>query len=48
MKQDYMQRVPLARPGTPQDAAAAVRYLICDAHYTTGQILKLDGGRSLT
>ncbi len=44
----YMKRVPLARPGTPQDAAAAVLFLLRDAHYTTGQIIRLDGGRLLT
>ncbi len=44
----YMRRVPLARPGTPEDAAAAVKFLACDAHYCTGQIIKLDGGRFLT
>lgn len=48
MKRDYMRRVPLARPGTPEDAAAAVLYLVRDAHYCTGQIIKLDGGRALT
>jgi len=48
MKTAYMTRVPLARPGTPQDAAAAVKFLVLGAHYTTGQTLKLDGGRSLT
>jgi pteridine reductase len=47
-RQAYMRRVPLARPGTPQDAAAAVKFLACDAHYSTGQIIKLDGGRFLT
>ena len=47
-RQAYMRRVPLARPGTPDDAAAAVRYLACDAHYCTGQIIKLDGGRFIT
>ncbi|MCC6581432.1 MAG: SDR family oxidoreductase [Phycisphaeraceae bacterium] len=48
MKRNYMTRVPLARPGTPEDAAAAVRYLVRDAHYCTGQIIRLDGGRLLT
>ena len=47
-RETYMKRVPLARPGTPEDAAAAVLYLIRDADYCTGQIIKLDGGRSLT
>lgn len=44
----YMRRVPLARPGTPEDAAAAVLYLVRDADYCTGQIIRLDGGRLLT
>ena len=44
----YLKRVPLARPGTPEDATAAVLFLIRDAHYCTGQIIKLDGGRLLT
>lgn len=44
----YMKRVPLGRPGTPEDAAAAVLYLVRDAHYCTGQIVRLDGGRLLT
>ncbi len=48
VRREYMRRVPLARPGTPEDAASAVLYLVRDAHYCTGQILKLDGGRALT
>jgi pteridine reductase len=48
MKAQYMTRVPLARPGTPEDAAAAAKFLILDAHYCTGQVIKLDGGRALT
>ncbi|HTT08341.1 MAG TPA: SDR family oxidoreductase [Gammaproteobacteria bacterium] len=44
----YMTRVPLGRPGTPEDAARAVLFLVRDASYCTGQILRLDGGRFLT
>lgn len=43
----YLQRVPLARAGTPDDAAAAVLYLVRDADYCTGQVIRLDGGRLL-
>lgn len=43
----YLRRVPLARAGTPADAAEAVRWLALDAHYTTGQIVRVDGGRFL-
>ncbi|GIK18338.1 MAG: SDR family oxidoreductase [Leptolyngbya sp. PLA2] len=41
----YLKRVPLARAGTPQDAAEAVRWLALDAHYVTGEIVRVDGGR---
>lgn len=36
----------LKHAGSPADIARAVRYLICDATYTTGQILNVDGGRT--
>jgi pteridine reductase len=39
--------VPLQRAGTPEDVAGAVRYLVDDAPYVTGQILRVDGGRSV-
>ena len=42
-----LAKVPLARTGTPEEVAAAVRWLLRDATYTTGQVLRLDGGRSL-
>lgn len=48
MKRNYLKRVPLARPGTPDDAASAALFLIRDADYCTGQIIKLDGGRGIT
>jgi pteridine reductase len=47
-KQKYLQRVPLARAGTPQDVAEAVYYFCTTGSYVTGQILHLDGGRSIT
>jgi pteridine reductase len=37
----------LKRAGTPEDIAAAVRFLILDALYVTGQVLVVDGGRSI-
>lgn len=43
----YLSRVPLARAGTPEDAAEAVRWLALEARYVTGEILRLDGGRWL-
>ncbi len=38
---------PLARTGTPEEIAEAVRWLLRGATYTTGQILRVDGGRLL-
>ena len=37
-------RVPLARPGTAEEVAAAALYLAADATYTTGAELFVDGG----
>ena len=37
---------PLHRLGTPEDIAQAVHFLAC-ASYVTGQILNVDGGRSI-
>ena len=36
----------LKRAGSPEDIARAVRFLVYDAPYVTGQILAVDGGRS--
>jgi pteridine reductase len=44
----YLARVPLARAGAPEEAAEVVRWLAMDATYVTGQVLRVDGGRSLT
>ncbi len=46
-KQAILERVALQRPGEPTDIASAVKYLLQDAHYVTGQIIAIDGGRSL-
>jgi pteridine reductase len=47
-KAKYLKRVPLQRPGTPQDVAELVHFLVTSGAYLTGQILRLDGGRSIT
>jgi pteridine reductase len=41
-------QTPLARIGDPADVAGAVKYLLLDAPFVTGQILAVDGGRSLS
>ena len=45
---DLIARTPLQRTGTPEEIARAALFLIRDATFTTGQILNVDGGRSLT
>ena len=47
-KQKYLKRVPLGRAGTPEDVANLVHFLATEGSYITGQIIRLDGGRSIT
>lgn len=42
-----LELTALKRMGSPEDIAEAVRYLGLDAPYVTGQILPVDGGRTL-
>jgi len=44
---ELIARTPLQRTGAPEDVAGAVLFLLRDARFTTGQILAVDGGRSL-
>lgn len=46
-QQTILERVPLQRNGSQEDIAGAVSFLALDAPYITGQILAVDGGRSL-
>lgn len=41
------ETTPLARLGTPQDAVAALRYLVHHAPFVTGETIVVDGGRIL-
>jgi acetoacetyl-CoA reductase len=43
-KEAILKRIPLGRTGTPQEVARAVRYLIVDGGYITGQTLNINGG----
>jgi NAD(P)-dependent dehydrogenase (short-subunit alcohol dehydrogenase family) len=43
---NYSQRAPLKRSGRPREIADAVTFLI-NLEFATGQVLVLDGGRSL-
>jgi 3-oxoacyl-[acyl-carrier protein] reductase len=44
-KGDWASQIPMGRMGTPEDIAAAVRFLASDeASYITGQVLAVNGG----
>lgn len=42
-----LRQIPLQRTGTPEDIAGCVLFLVRDAGYITGQIIAVDGGRSI-
>jgi pteridine reductase len=46
-RQRIVSRTALKRQGDPKDVARAVVFLIRDAGYVTGQVLPVDGGRSV-
>lgn len=46
-QQALLARIPLARAGSPSDVASAALWLLRDAPYVTGEIVRIDGGRSL-
>lgn len=46
-REAMLARTPLARTGTPEEVAEAVRWLLFDAAYCTGQVVAVDGGRLL-
>jgi pteridine reductase len=47
IKDNIIGQVPLKRAGEPSDIANCVLYLVRDADYVTGQIIAVDGGRSI-
>lgn len=46
-QQELISRTPLKRTGTADDVAHAVLWLLRDAAFVTGEIIRIDGGRSL-
>jgi pteridine reductase len=47
-KNEMLSRTPLDRAGTAEDVASAILWLLRDAHYTTGHVIPIDGGRLLS
>lgn len=45
-RQEIVAHTLLQRTGCPEDVARAVRYLLEDAAYVTGQVINVDGGRT--
>jgi pteridine reductase len=47
LKREIIDKTALKRHGTPQDIARTALFLARDAPYITGQIIAVDGGRSI-
>lgn len=47
LRKEIIDRTLLKRMGEPEDIARAVHFLIADAPFMTGQIIAVDGGRSI-
>lgn len=46
-KETIIDQIPLGRSGSPADIAGAVIFFASEAEYVTGQVLAVDGGRSI-
>lgn len=47
VKREIIDKTALKRPGSPQDIARTALFLAANAPYITGQIIAVDGGRSI-
>ncbi|MDX1810569.1 MAG: pteridine reductase [Gammaproteobacteria bacterium] len=47
VQNEILARTALKKPGSALDIAKTVRFILQDAPYMTGQIIAIDGGRSL-
>ena len=47
MKREIVDKTTLKRVGSPRDIARTALFLVRDAPYITGQIIAVDGGRSI-
>ncbi len=46
-QQEILEKIPMARLGQPEDVASLVSFLVDQGDYITGQIIAVDGGRSV-
>lgn len=46
-QREILAKTPLNRTGTPDDIARTIIFLLTEAPFITGQIISVDGGRSL-
>jgi len=46
-RQVLIKKVPMGRPGSAADIAQVVRFLVEQGDYITGQVIPVDGGRSI-
>jgi pteridine reductase len=46
-QEEVLDKIPMGRMGHPEDVAKLVRFLIDEGDYITGQIIAVDGGRSV-
>jgi pteridine reductase len=46
-RREILERTALKRAGSPEDIARTILFLVRDAPYITGQIVAVDGGRTL-
>lgn len=47
-QRNLKDKVPLGKIGNPDDIASTIVFLVCDAPYITGQVIAVDGGRTLS
>ena len=47
VQDSIIRQIALKRPGSPDDIARCIRFLIDDAPYITGETITVDGGRSV-
>ena len=45
-KSKIIQRIPMARSGSPEDIARLLRFVLLEGHYLNGAVIPVDGGLS--